>query len=127
HEQEQHGDGDAEAHDPHEGGEDAAEDGQQSVAEAPPEVRIPHGHSSSSSMSCSFRTVPTATAIVSPQMTHRRARRQSRGPFRVACIVLQPPNSALSMVPLKMNFRTGQRYRVLRGSTDSQMHYTGGA
>lgn len=84
-------------------------------------------YSSSSSMSRSFSTVPTATATVSPQMTHMSARRQSRGPLRVACTVLQPPKTALSIVPLKRNLRTGQRYRVLHGSTDSQMHYTGGA
>lgn len=78
-------------------------------------------------MSCSFRTVPTAIATVSPHTTHMSARRQSRGPLRVACTVLQPPKSALSTVPLKMNFRTAQRYRVPPGGTESRMRYTGDA
>jgi hypothetical protein len=51
-------------------------------------------------------TVPIALASVAAQLTQSRAVRQSRGPFFVARNALIPPNTALRMLPLKMNLRT---------------------
>ncbi len=58
-------------------------------------------------------------ATVSPHTIQIRIKRQSRGPRFVACIALQPPVRALNTVPLKMNFRTRQRYSVASGSANA--------